>query len=63
MQIIGRVLQYAGLIALPIAILLELSSLLGRAFGVSQMVIMLVFGFCSFQLGRYLEGYAIHRQD
>ena len=62
MQIAGRLLQYLGLIALPIAILLELSQLLGRAFGLSQMLIMLIFGFCSFQLGRYLEGYAMSRQ-
>ena len=62
MQIVGRLLQHAGLIALPVAILLELSKLLGRSFGLSQMLIMLVFGFCSFQLGRYLEGYAIAQQ-
>ena len=59
MRVIGRLLQWAGLIALPVAMVLELSKLLGRAFGLSQMVIMLVFGFCAFQLGRYLEGLAI----
>ena len=61
MKSVGRFLQYVGLTALPIAIVLELSSALGRSFGVSQMVIMLLFGFCSFQLGRYLEGYALSR--
>ena len=59
MQLVGRLLQYVGLVSLPVAILLELSKLLGRSFGLSQMLIMLVFGFCSFQLGRYLEGFAL----
>ena len=59
MRVAGRILQYVGLIVLPVAVLLELSNLLGRAFGLSQMLIMLVFGFCAFQMGRYLEGYAI----
>ncbi len=63
MQLIGRLLQHAGLIALPVAIVLELSKLLGRSFGLSQMLIMLVFGFCAFQLGRYLEGYALSQQE
>jgi len=59
MQAIGRMLQIAALIALPAAIFLELSENLGRSFGLSQMVIMLVFGIAAFQLGRYLEGYAV----
>ena len=58
MRLIGRLLQYVGLIALPVAILLELSKLLGRSFGLSEMLIMLVFGFAAFQVGRYLEGFA-----
>ena len=63
MQILGRLLQYVGLCSLPIAILLELGKLLGRSFGLSQMLVMMVFGFCSFQLGRYLEGYALGQQQ
>ena len=63
MRSIGRFLQYAGLIALPVSIVLELSDSLGRSFGLSQMVIMLVFGFAAFQLGRYLEGYALSRSS
>ncbi len=59
MKSTGRLLQYVGLITLPVSIALELSQSLGRNFGVSQMVIMLVFGFCAFQLGRYLEGHAL----
>lgn len=63
MKIVGRLLQYIGLCALPIAILLELSKMLGRSFGLSQMLIMLVFGFCSFQVGRYMEGFALSRES
>lgn len=59
MKPIGRFLQYVGLFVLPLAVVLELTDALGRSFGVSQMVIMLVFGFCAFQLGRYLEGHAL----
>ena len=47
-----------GLAVLPIAMFLELSSGLGRAFQVSEMVIMLVFGVAAFLLGRIIEGYA-----
>lgn len=63
MRGLGRLLQWAGLISLPVSMVLELSNLLGRAFGLSQMVIMLVFGFCAFQLGRYIEGYAIQGES
>jgi hypothetical protein len=59
MVLIGRLLQYTGLIALPVAILLELSNLLDRSFGLSEMLVMLVFGFCAFHVGRYLEGFAL----
>ncbi len=59
MKPIGRFLQYVGLFLLPLSMVLELTDTLGRSFGVSQMVIMLVFGFCAFQLGRYLEGHAL----
>jgi hypothetical protein len=59
MVLIGRLLQYTGLIALPVAVLLELSNLLDRSFGLSEMLVMLVFGFCAFHVGRYLEGFAL----
>ena len=62
MRLVGRLLQHVGLIALPVAIVLELSKMLGRSFGLSEMVIMLVFGVCSFYVGRYLEGYAISQE-
>ena len=58
MQLVGRLLQYAGLVSLPVAILMELTGMMGRAFGLSQMLLMMVFGFCAFYLGRYLEGFA-----
>ena len=58
MRLVGRLLQICGLIILPVAMFLEMSDGLGRAIGLSQMVIMLVFGIASFYLGWILEGYA-----
>ena len=58
MKAFGRFLQMLGLAVLPIAMFLELSSGLGRAFHLSEMVIMLVFGVAAFLLGRIIEGYA-----
>lgn len=58
MRIFGRTLQLLGLTILPLAMVLELSKLLGRDFGVSDMVIMLVAGTAAFLMGRIIEGYA-----
>lgn len=58
MRTIGRLLQQIGLFALPLAILMELSGTLGRDSGVADMLILMVFGFISFSIGRVLEGYA-----
>ena len=58
MQGLGRLLQLVGLTALPLAMLLELSNGLGRAFHLSEMVVMLVFGVSAFMLGRLIEGYS-----
>ena len=58
MKEIGRTMQLVGLIVLPLAMFLELSGSLGRSFGVSQMVIMLVFGTAVFSVGRLIEGYS-----
>lgn len=58
MKSLGRFLQLAGLILLPLSMFMELTDGLGRAFGVSDMVIMLVFGFAVFYVGRIVEGYA-----
>jgi hypothetical protein len=58
MRAVGRFLQFAGLAALPIGMVMEVTGGLGRAFGVSQLVILMVFGFAAFYLGRLVEGYA-----
>ena len=58
MQRFGRVLQLIGLAVLPLSMMLELTGILGRAFNLSHMVIMLVFGIAAFLLGRLIEGYA-----
>lgn len=39
--------------------LLELTGMLGRSFGLSQMLIMMVFGILLFVTGRLVEGYAL----
>jgi hypothetical protein len=57
MRQIGKFLQVLGLVILPAAMLLELSGMLGRK-GVSEMVIMLIFGAAAFGVGRLIEGYA-----
>jgi hypothetical protein len=58
MRGLGRGLQFFGLLLLPLAMGLELTGNLERRFGVSDMLVMLVFGFSAFYLGRLLEGYA-----
>lgn len=58
MKAFGRLLQVVGLVLLPLSMFTELTGGLGRPFGVSDMVTMLVFGFAVFYLGRYVEGYA-----
>ena len=58
MRAIGRTLQVVGLILLPLSMVMELDGGLGRSFGVSDMVLMLVFGAAAFAVGRLVEGYA-----
>ena len=58
MKTLGKTLQVVALVILPLSMLLELTGVLGRSFGVSEMLIMLVFGGCAFIVGRLLEGYA-----
>jgi len=55
---LGRFLQLAGLILLPLAVIMELNNSLDRDFGVSDEVIMMTCGVCCFVLGRMIEGYA-----
>ena len=57
MKALGRFLQVLGLVLLPLSMAMELSGGLGRSFGVSDMVVMLVFGATAFGVGRLLEGY------
>jgi hypothetical protein len=58
MNSLGRFLQLFALSVLPLAMVLELTDALGRSFGLSEMLIMLVFGVIAFWLGRLLEGYS-----
>jgi hypothetical protein len=58
MRTVGRGLQILAMILLPLAMLLELTNMLGRSFGLSDMVIVLVFGVVAFLTGRLIEGYA-----
>jgi TctA family transporter len=61
MKTFGRLLQQGALCILPLAMLMELTDALGRDVGVSDMVVMLVFGVLAFVLGRTLEGVANRR--
>ena len=51
-------MQSIGLVVLPLAMVLEITGNLGRAGGLSQLLIALVFGVTAFYVGRLLEGYA-----
>ena len=57
----GKLMQLAGLVVLPVAMLLQLSSGMRAptgTFSVSAMLVLMVFGAVLFLLGRYIEGYA-----
>jgi hypothetical protein len=58
MRALGKLLQIVGLILLPLSMVMELSGGLGRPFGVSDMIIMLLFGLGVFYVGRVVEGYS-----
>ena len=58
MKFIGKLLQVAALIILPLSMFLQLGGALTREFGVSDMVKMLICGIALFYVGRLLEGYA-----
>ena len=58
MRTFGRLLQILGLVLLPMSIVLELTGGLGRTFGVSDMLVMMVLGAGAFFVGRLFEGYA-----
>ena len=54
MRSVGRLMQFAGLSLLPVAMFLEL----GNAFSLGKMLIMAIFGLSCFWLGRIIEGYS-----
>lgn len=54
---VGRGLQWFGLAALPLGIFLELTGNLGRR-SIADLLLIMVFGFAAFHLGRMLEGIA-----
>jgi hypothetical protein len=59
MRSIGKGLQIIGLVVLPLACMMEISSgSLGRSSGLATMLIMMVVGVIAFVLGRLVEGYA-----
>jgi hypothetical protein len=58
LRAVGRLLQFFGLIILPLAMVLEISGSLDRDTGLSDMLIMLMAGGAAFLLGRFIEGYA-----
>ena len=54
-------MQLVGLVVLPVAMLLQLTSGMRAptaSFSVSAMLLLMVFGAVLFVLGRYIEGYA-----
>ena len=57
MKSLGKLLQLFGLVLLPLAMVMEMSNMLGRN-GIAEMLIMLVAGAAAFILGRLIEGYA-----
>ena len=58
---VGKLLQIAGLVALPAAMVMQMTAglrAMGGGFSVSAMLLMLVFGVALFGIGRIVEGYA-----
>jgi hypothetical protein len=61
MRMIGKLFQVAGLVILPVAIMMQLTAGVradtGSGFTVSAMLLMMVGGAAMFWMGRLLEGY------
>ena len=57
LQLIGRALQTLGLVALPVGMFLEITGRLGRR-SIADLLLIMLFGFAAFHVGRILEGYA-----
>jgi len=61
MKTFGKLLQVAGLVLLPVSMMMQLTSGIRAptgGFSVSAMLLMMVFGVILFSLGRLLEGFA-----
>jgi hypothetical protein len=62
MRTLGKLLQVIGLVILPVAMMMQVTSgsraPTGAGFSVSTMLVMMVLGVAIFSLGRLLEGYA-----
>jgi len=54
---IGKLMQVAALVLLPVSMLMQLTSGGMRANNVSAMLLLLVFGIALFSIGRYVEGF------
>ena len=62
MRTFGKLLQVIGLVILPVAMMMQVTSgsraPTGAGFSVSTMLVMMVLGVAVFSVGRLLEGYA-----
>jgi len=62
MRAFGKLLQIAGLVLLPVAMMMQLSAGVraptGSGFTVSAMLLLMIFGAALFGVGRIIEGYA-----
>ncbi|MDX1945129.1 MAG: hypothetical protein SFU86_06965 [Pirellulaceae bacterium] len=57
---LGKLLQVVGLVLLPAAMVMQLTGPVRAPLGVgsvSAMLVLMVFGFAVFNLGRIVEGY------
>ena len=54
MKSIGKSLQFFGLVALPVAIMLQFTN----SIGTKELLIAMLFGAAAFWLGRIIEGSA-----
>jgi hypothetical protein len=61
MRTLGKLLQVAGLVMLPISMMMQLTGGVraptGQGFTVSAMLLMMVAGVTLFVIGRFVEGY------
>jgi hypothetical protein len=57
----SKLMQVAGLVLLPVSMMMQLTGGVraptGGGFTVSAMLLMMVLGVCLFSVGRILEGY------